>query len=330
MLHNRVFFRAALLMCCLATPGIPRRSSATTDRLACTSQGWQPTKFYLKDHSIFLHKGIYYLISIRFTQWGVEREFAYARSTDLCNWEDLGPLFGPGERQAGIWDSQGIWSPFVLAEQGVYYLYYTGVAEGITQSIMLATTTDPADPQAWQPQGMIFQPEHANMIWPGWGMWSDARDPMIIKLQSRYYLYYTGLDTRGGIVGVATAASLRGPWQDLGATLTIPGTIPESPTVATYGGRYYLFYNGTDGVGPEVRVSASPLGPWSAPHPISPGFAHEVWTNRDGKWMTSYVIDYAIGIKPIYWAAVASLPVPVILAEASPVFLPMVVTGRNQ
>ena len=84
-------------------------------------------------------------------------------------------------------------------------MYYTGVNDDLTQSIMLATSTDPTDPEAWQPQGLIFQPTHSGTLWQEAAP-ADCRDPMVFKRDGQYYLLYTGLDEAGGIVGLATAS----------------------------------------------------------------------------------------------------------------------------
>ncbi len=131
---------------------------------ACQQPGWFPTAFGLKDHSVFWYDGFYYLISIYVES---QDRFVYGRSPDLCTWEELGFVLTP--RPPGSWEDMAIWAPFVHQELGVYYMYYTGVKRVANwvgpQSIMLATSTNPADPNSWQPQGMIFQPNHPGMVW---------------------------------------------------------------------------------------------------------------------------------------------------------------------
>jgi hypothetical protein len=151
------------------------------------------------------------------------------------------------------------------------------------------------------------------MVWPGWGAWSDARDPHVIKDGNRYYLYYTGQDRDGGIVGVAAARTLYGPWNDLGPTISIADGMPESAGVFAFGGRYYLYYNRTTrGAVPEIRSGPTPTGPWSEPQPLQPGWAHELWVAPDGVWMASYLTDYTVSIRPVIWSTRADVPHPVI------------------
>ncbi len=212
------------------------------------------------------------------------------------------------QRIPGTWDAFRIWAPFVIREveptggDPMYFMFYTGVTADITQSIMLATTTTPHDPASWQPQGMVFQPDHPGMIWAGAGRWSDARDPMVVYSQNRYYLYYTGLDVDGGILGVAVADSIFGPWQDLGPTLTLAGAMLESPTILEKNGFFFLVYHRVlDGVGPEIRMAPSPTGPWTSPIPVALGWAHEFFQAADGSWMTSYLTDYSVTVDRLEW-----------------------------
>jgi len=93
----------------------------------------------------------------------VQDRYAYARSSDLCEWEQH--LFILPRRIHGKWDEQAVWAPFVYYENDIYYLYHTGVTEDVTQSILLATSNDPSEPSSWQPQEMVFQPDHPGMAW---------------------------------------------------------------------------------------------------------------------------------------------------------------------
>lgn len=247
-----------------------------------------------------MHDGYFYLVSIHQPD---ESYFVYARSEDLCEWEDLGPTLT--ERVPGAWDERAIWAPHVYEEEGVYYLFYTGVNgvnRDLTQSIMLATSTNPADPTSWQPVGMVFQPQHDGMVWEA-GVWADCRDASVFKVADQYYMYYTGKDITGGIIGLATAASPSGPWQDWGAILTLdghPSAMPESPTLAKYEDLYYLLYNDTY-QGQRYRIGATLLGPWSQALALSPGWAHEIWLDQEGRTLTSYLTDYTVTIAPVNW-----------------------------
>jgi hypothetical protein len=292
--------------------------SETTIEPPCDNPGWFPAEYGLKDHSVFWYDGYYYLVSINLPE---EIDFAYARSADLCDWEDLKPIMGG--RAPGAWDEFNIWAPFVFEDNGIYYMYYTGVTYDYTQSIMLATSSNPADPTSWQSVGMVFQPEHDGMVWET-GDWANCRDATIIKIADHYYMYYTGRDITGGIIGIATAPSPYGPWQDWGAILTLdeqPSAMAESPTLAKYESLYYLFYNDTQN-GQRYRIGATLAGPWSQAYVLTPGWAHEIWLDQERSTFTSYLTNYTVTIAPINWDAAFDPPLVYIGENHYRVYLP--------
>lgn len=291
----------------------------------CEEPGWHPTEFGLKDHNVFWYDGYYYLVSI-FVPHGnsdplAQDRFVYARSVDLCEWENLSPILST--RIPGSLDEAAIWAPYIHFENDIYYLYYTGVTNNFTQSILLAISTDPSDPDSWQTQPMFFQPDHPNMLWE-FGKPSDCRDPTVKKIDDIYYMYYTGRDTAGGIIGLATATSPTGPWTDWGSVIPPdPVADLESPTIAQYGSASYLFYNRA-GDKEYYRVGASPGGPWHEPLPFLPGWAHEIWRGISGEWFTSYLEDYSVTITPLSWDSFFSPPHPFIGPHVYRSFIPVV------
>ncbi len=292
-------------------------------RLGCDPLGWFPANLSLKDHSVFTHDGAYYIVSIEGPQ---ETRFAYARSADLCSWEQLEPILA--DRTSGDWDEYKIWSPYIFETGGTYYMYYTGVNQAIAQSIMLATTTDPSDPASWQEQGMVFQPSHPGAIWSP-NSWADNRDPAVIFAGGLYYLFYTGRDLDGGIVGAAVALGPAGPWTDLGATLgPFPGRILESPMVFSEWGAYYLAVHETrpgQSLGAQVRSGASPTGPWGNPAPLYPGWAHEFWQDAALNWHASFLTTPNITIETVRWDASRTPPRPYFGDALFEIHLPLVV-----
>jgi beta-xylosidase len=272
----------------------PLSISVSAQNTSCDPLGWDPAGFGLKDHTVFWFDGFYYISSIRIPD---ETGFAYARSTDLCNWDDLGTIID--KRIPSEWDEKVVWAPFVWEENGVFNMYYTGVTRKYTQSIMLATSTNPADPDSWQRQGVVFQPDHEGSIWQVGG-WADCRDASVIKVGEIYFMYYTGRDITGPIIGWATSFSPSGPWHDWGATLALAqqDIMVESPTIINHAGTFFLLYNNTFR-GEEYRIGFTQIGPWSKAFPFQPGWANEIWVGQDGLEYTSYVKNYAIGINPV-------------------------------
>lgn len=332
--------------------GVPKAAFAAPagNSAPCDQPGWFPDGFGLKDHTVFWFDGLYYIAAIYLESDTLGGKwFAYAASPDLCHWNDLGGILK--ERPPGSWDQALIWAPYVHEEDGVYYMFYTGVTSAFAQSIMLATSTNPADPNSWERQGVVFQPTHAGSVWGGFDTWSDCRDPTVVKVGNLYFLYYTGLDNDGGIVGLATASSPLGPWADQGAIVTSQGSMPESPTLTFHNGLYYLLYNDVSGaglgeafrygprpagwdriydgrlvsagLGEVYRYGPTPAGPWSAVHPFGPGWAHEIWLGQDQASYTSFLTDYTVTIRPLNWDYFYDPPHPFIGEAVHRVFLPL-------
>jgi hypothetical protein len=292
-----------------------RESAVDTSARASCAQPWARQQMKVKDHTLFAHDDFYYIATTQITlplqSDRGELSFGYARTQDFCTWEELAPALWA----AGDADEAFIWAPHVIEEDGTFYMFYTSVNANIAQRIALATTTTPHDPASWVRQGIVFQPEHAEMVYAGPHAWSDARDPMILRYQDGYLLYYTGLDSSGGIIGVATADALSGPWHDRGAVLRMPDNrMPESPFVVPHAGYFYLYFNAAGDAahamhGPQWHWSASPFGPWHLGAVASPGWAHDFFLSGSG-WLASYVLGNgeAIGVAPLQWEQQAAQP----------------------
>jgi len=298
---------------------VPAQARLDSKQAECDPLGWFPENLDLKDHSVFWFDGYYYLVA---TQLPRSKQFVYARTVDMCVWEEMTPILT--ERAQGDWDEAAIWAPYIWEEGGVFYMVYTGVTREFTQSILLATSTNPADPLSWEKKGMIFQPDHEGMVWVE-GQWADCRDPSVLMAGNTYFMYYTGVDADGGIVGMATSPAPYGPWRDWGSTiLPLPDqALPESPTTIVHDGVYYLFYNDSK-QGEVFRIGASPAGPWMVPEAFRPGWAHEVWQIPNGEWYTSYLTDYSITISPLTWDSFFSPPHPFIGDEVHHTVIPFV------
>ncbi|MBU0512329.1 MAG: family 43 glycosylhydrolase [Chloroflexi bacterium] len=256
----------------------------------------------------------------------VQDRFAYARSMDMCTWDELDPVLAT--RTPGAWDEQAIWAPYVFLDGITYYMYYTGVTSTGTQSIMLATTTSPSNPASWQPQGMVFQPDHEGFVWED-GKWADCRDPTVVKYEEKYYLYYTGSDVTGGIIGMAVSSDLKGPWIDQGGIVSPePEAMLESPTIVRHGEYYYLIYN-LASVGGYYRIGNNLDGPWQNPDEFRPGWAHEVWQNMADDWYTSYLTDYTVTISPLTWDDFFDPPRLVVGGTVFHEFLPLILFNSD-
>jgi hypothetical protein len=158
--------------------------------------------------------------------------------------------------------------------------------------------------------------------------WADCRDPHVIFADGLFYLFYTGLDTTGGIVGVASAPAPSGPWTDLGTVITpIPGHVFESPNVFFRESTYYLIYHETvAGIsqGTSSQVNVTPDSLFSQPLPLGPTWAHEFWLDAENNWYTSYLTTYSISISPVTWNPYGQPPRPFLGDEIFFNFIPIV------
>lgn len=269
----------------------------------------------LKDHTLFFYDDFYYIASIHLPRdegQFKDRHFVYARTRDFCTWEDLGIILEPGPE--GAPDEGGIWAPYVIREGDTFFMFYTGFNRNVAQSIMLATSTNPADPESWARRGLVFQPHHEDVVYDGSEPWSDGRDPMVLRYNDRYFLYYTGRDQHGGIVGVAIADDLMGPWRDLGPVLRLPEPdgMPESPFVINHDGYFYIYYNAT-GSGQRWQWAPSPFGPWQSPVYEPFGWAHDFYFDGT-RWLASYLNGYGeeIQVRPVRWQTHTNPATPMI------------------
>ena len=146
----------------------------------------------------------------------------------------------------------------------------------------------------------------------------------MIKDGGQYYLFYTAFSLRGAVIGLATSQNPAGPWNDLGpvAFTSFGQTALESPAIYAREGWFYLFYNHVN-YGEEYQVSQSLTGPWSPGGILTPGWAHEIWTGRDGLTYTSYLTDYTVTISPLAWDAYLTPSRPMIGGYSSPLLLPL-------
>lgn len=244
-----------------------------------------------------------------------------ARSNDMRDWEVLGDAVPTRTPE----DAAMVWAPHVVEDGGVYHMFYTGVtvpAKGAwCQRILVASTTDPSKPASWtrnhKAEFLVdgatqswFRPSHAGAVWTDTG-WADCRDPMVLKHRGTWYMFYSGTDTSGGIMGVATAPRVLGPWTDRGAVLRVKaGTVPESCFVLqTSDGGFVVTMNHAGGIGTSTARGKSllPSGtsvPFCDPRVIGdttgtvlPGWAHEFIPESDGSLLCAHLTGYYITLR---------------------------------
>ena len=262
----------------------PALRVATFTRIYDPSVG-EKEPWYINDHTFVRSEdGQWHLFGI------THREPAKAMEEKFLAHATAPDLFGPWTKRPFVLhvdEAHGetvVWAPYVLRHHGVYYMFYCAGGKDHTKyHIHLATSAD------------LFHWKHdlANpIVVDGY----DARDPMVMKHDDKWILYYCATSTpKGGNHTVKAATS-----QDL-VHWSHPTEVFRDAETGTYGGptespfvvlrheKYYLFvctnhgYNET-----AVYESETPVH-WDADRLAGkfPAHAAEVIETADGKWYVS-------------------------------------------
>jgi len=171
------------------------------------------------------------------------------------------------------WNEAHVWAPYIVEHENKYYMYYcAGAEEHSRYKINLAVSDD-----LW-----IWERHEDNpMVVDGY----DARDPMIIRYDDTWIMYYTANSTPTGgnhVVAAVTSKDLI-HWSDKQEVFVHPktgtyGGPTESPYVVERNGKFHLFvcsnapYNTS-----EVYESDSPFK-WDLENKVGffPSHASEV------------------------------------------------------
>jgi len=182
------------------------------------------------------------------------------------------------------WKEEHLWAPHVIFHEGLYYMYYCAGAKDHTKyKIHLATSKDL---KTWK------RHKKNPMVTDGY----DARDPFVIQIKDRWYMYYTATSERKGgnhVVFCVSSTDLI-HWQNKQTVFIDPkkgtyGGPTESPFIVRRGPWYYLFIGPRGGYdGTDVFRSKDPFG-WDAKDKVGHINSHaaEVIRDRDGKWYVS-------------------------------------------
>jgi beta-fructofuranosidase len=243
---------------------------------------------YVNDHCLIHARGAWHLFFIQgevskpgevWYRPGNEAKIGHATSADLLHWKLLEPALATNK--PGTLDCGHVFAPFVIENEGKYYMYYAGNVVGLGSSrIFLAVSDDlthwqrhphnpvvVSDPRwaAYRPEGYLGGP--AGPV--------GCRDPHVIRHpQHGFILYFADWmkadagrgsgDLEFACIAAATSRDLV-HWQDRGPVLVRRQTgvekmayaAPESPCVIHRNGQYYLFWKG--GNGTRYTISHNPL-----------------------------------------------------------------------
>lgn len=223
--------------------------------------------------------------------------FAHATAKKLTDapWDKQEPVM---HVDAEIGETH-VWAPHVIKHDGLYYMFYCGGGEDHTQySINLATSKD-----LWRWERHPANP----MVVDGF----DARDPMILRHDDQWIMYYTANSepAEGNHVVAAVTSDDLIHWGNKRVVFTHPmvgtaGGPTESPFVVAKDGKFYLFvctnmpYNNS-----AAYVSDDPFS-WKIEDQVGdfPAHAAEV-IEVDGEWYMSRCGwgQGGLYLAPLFW-----------------------------
>lgn len=158
---------------------------------------------------------------------GYDATVWYATSSDGLDWTERGMALAKGK--PGSWEGESVFTPNILAAEGRYWLFYTGVSRKFERpynpdsKIGIAVADSPHGP--WQ--RLASNPALANSDDPAEFDSHLVDDACLIIRDGRYWFYYKGRqlgkspsETK---MGVAIADQPQGPYVRHAANPVIPG-----------------------------------------------------------------------------------------------------------
>jgi len=180
--------------------------------------GYAPLGFYLKDFCLHEVDGTWHLYHIVGTPGvscclpGNEIFFGHATTRDFVTWATQEPCFFIDVRG---WDHGHVFAPYVIADGGKHWMFYTGVATDNTQRIGVATSTDLFKWERASDQSVI-RPENYDWAFCPTTGGAACRDAHVIVHDGIFQMYYTAVKKDGnGCVARASSTDLLN-WNDEG------------------------------------------------------------------------------------------------------------------
>lgn len=230
---------------------------------------------------------------------GQERTFSHGSSADFRDWTMHPPVISINNAEypdgRGRYQDRNVWAPHVIEHAGRYWMFYTSVNQHVSQSISLATSPDLFD---WteHPRNPVFTLE--GVEWADWARdrWADCRDPCVLKVGDRFYMYVTASAKPPGARGAVVVAESDDLIHWRNRTIAVRRSIAsESPQVWRVGDQYCMT---TSSHGGTTYVSDHPAHGWVErvfPRPpvlevekyveTSPSYAEEVCRLADETYL---------------------------------------------
>jgi hypothetical protein len=252
---------------------VPARIASPLSSICAMNPGspWRPKEF-----GLLYAKGLFHVFYMRHNYYvgdpdSTELDFGHAVSTDLVSWTQLPPVL---PARPGYWDSHHVWSPQVIEQNGVYYLFYTGVQDvpfvwGWMQRLGVATSTDLMNWTRYDHP--VFTGNMASWVYADSSQFDGCqfRDGFLMPdptQPGKWLMYYVAVPkvARGQlIVGIARSGSSLLEWHDVGPMWCTDNAHfwgwCESPMLMQHAGLWYLFANTVSGHPTSFRTAPSPL-----------------------------------------------------------------------
>ncbi|WP_394824518.1 family 43 glycosylhydrolase [Pendulispora albinea] len=256
---------------------------------------------YLNDHTFIRGRdGTWHMFGIigdaappgEFPDGGKELDFAHATARDLMGPWTTQPHALHVDRS--YYGEDHLWAPHVIESEGTYYMFYAAGGNGA--AINLATSTDLFH---WKriPSGPLFR----GLV---------ARDPFVIKIGTKWVMYYCELAGWGGhhIVAARTSSDLL-HWSEPTTVFTDPNYDPfpsttESPFLIQRDGVWYLLIGPRRGyVGTDVFRSRDPFSfSIDGYAGYLPSHAAELVEDRRTTWVSGAgSFEHGIYFAPLEW-----------------------------
>lgn len=243
-------------------------------------------RWYINDHTFIKDpNGTWHLFGITHAEpLDPEHEIHFAHAT-------APHLLGPWTKRPFALDvdpkyfnETHLWAPHVIQVNDSFYMFYCGGGPDHTKyAINLAISKDLFN---WT------RLSSGPVIRDGF----DARDPMVVRINNLWHLYYTATDPpKGGnhIVAYRTSNDLI-QWSERKIAFTDPskgefGGPTESPFIQYYNGSWYLFNGPREGYrGTGVFKSQNPTN-FSIEQKVGWIYSHAAEViNDDGQWWISH------------------------------------------
>jgi arabinan endo-1,5-alpha-L-arabinosidase len=210
-------------------------------------------QWYVNDHTFIRdQEGTWHLIGIT-----RQEPFKPFEEVDLCH-ATAPSLLGPWTKQPpaltadAAWGEQHLWAPHIVEHDGAYWMFVCGGSlEGGEKFRLQLATSDDCVTWTRHPQNPILVDGF------------HARDPMVLRVDDRWVMYYTATSepTYGNHVVVATESDDLVHWS--GRTIVYRDELEgdqagptESPFVVGRNGTFHLFMGPAD-FGEAVKRQAA-------------------------------------------------------------------------